>query len=185
MLVAEIMETRTHLPVFFAAPSHIGCGSCPMFTRNGKGSGFTLIELIIVITILGVLTSIALPSFSGFIAEQRIKTASFDVVSTLMLARSEALKRNTNVTVTKVGSNWANGWSVTAIIGGATTTISQQSAYKNLTIDGPPSSLSYNSSGRLATAETDFEISNSDSSSVRCIRIDLSGRPNSKKEACG
>ena len=102
-----------------------------------------------------------------------------------MLARSEALKRNTNVTVTKVGSNWANGWSVTAIIGGATTTISQQSAYKNLTIDGPASSLSYNSGGRLATAETDFEISNSDSSSVRCIRIDLSGRPNSKKEACG
>lgn len=176
------METQLPLTIC-ASNSRIGYRSHSTFARIDKGLGFTLIELIIVITILGILTSIALPAFTGFISDQRIKTASFDVISTLMLARSEAIKRNTNVTVTSVGSNWANGWSVTATMGGAITTISSQAAYKKLTIKGP-ASLSYNSSGRLATAASTIEISNNDSSSVRCISIDLSGRPNSKKVAC-
>ena len=176
------MKPWTHLAIF-AAHSLISDRPYRVFTRSDRGSGFTLIELMITITILGILTSIALPAFSGFIAEQRIKTASFDVVSTLMLARSEAIKRNTNVTVTPVGGKWADGWSVTTTVGGATTTISQQTAYKKLTVNGP-ANLSYNTGGRLASAETTLEISNSDSSSKRCIRIDLSGRPNSKKGAC-
>ena len=172
------MGTQTPLAIFTNC-SRIGYGSHSILARCNKGLGFTLIELIIVITILGILTSIALPAFSGFIANQRIKTASFDVISTLMLARSEALKRNNNVTITPVGGKWVDGWKVA--VGGAT--ISSQAAYKKLSIKGP-ASLSYNSSGRLASAEASFEISNSDSSGVRCISIDLSGRPNSKKVAC-
>ena len=176
------MGIQTPLAIFTNC-SRIGYGSHSILARCNKGLGFTLIELIIVITILGILTTVALPAFTGFIADQRIKTASFDVVATLMLARSEAIKRNTNVTVTPVGSQWDNGWSVTATTGGATTTISQQAAYKNLTIDGP-ANVTYNTGGRLATSASTIEIRNSDSSSVRCISIDLSGRPNSKKVAC-
>ena len=146
-----------------------------------RSRGFTLLELLITLTIIGIVASIGIPAWSEFVAGQRVKTASFDVMSSIILARSEALKRNTVVTVTPTGGNWAEGWSVA--VGG--TTLNQQTAYKNLVLDGP-ASLSYRSDGRL-TADIDrpFSLSTTVSGvTSRCIRIDLSGRPNSKKGAC-
>lgn len=163
-----------------AAHSQMACQARSMPARHSGGLGFTLLELIITVTILGVLTSIALPSFGGFVAGQRVKTASFDVMSSLVLARSEALKRNTIVTVTPTGGNWANGWSVTV----GTTTLNQQAAFKMLAIVGP-ASVSFNSSGRLSSAAASFSLSSTGSTAEpRCISIDLSGRPNSKHGAC-
>ncbi len=149
--------------------------------RIGRGLGFTLIELIITVTIIGVLASIGIPAYSGFVAGQRVKNASFDLMSTLMLARSEALKRNTIVTVTPTtGGDWASGWSVTV----GATTLNQQAAFKKLAITGP-ASVSYNNSGRLSTAATAFSLSSTGSNAIpRCISVSFSGRPNSKKGAC-
>lgn len=158
--------------------SQTGCKSRRMPARRGRGLGFTLIELMVTITVLIILAFIAVPNYNSFVANQRIKTASFDVMSTIVLARSEALKRNTNVTVTPTtGSDWASGWSVTA-----GTTLNQQAAFRNMTITGP-ASLSYNSSGRLNAAAAPISIS-STGATPRCISIELSGRPNSKKGAC-
>ena len=53
--------------------------------------GFTLVEALIVMSIMAVLLSAALPSMSDFTREQRIRAASFDLVSDLMFARSEAI----------------------------------------------------------------------------------------------
>lgn len=143
--------------------------------------GFTLVEMITTVLVLSILATIAVPAYGNFVAGQRVKNASFDVMSTLMFARSEALKRNADITVTPVsGTNWADGWSVTF----GTLTLDQQSAYKGVTMTGP-ATLTYNNNGRLNAAIDPFSISSSgDSAATRCIRVDLSGRPNSKKGAC-
>ena len=117
---------------------------------------------------------------SGFVAGQRVKTASFDVMSSIILTRSEAPKRNAVVTVTPTAGDWAKGWSI--VVGGAT--LNQQAAFKNLVITGP-ASLSYRNDGRLSAAVADFSMSSTVSgATARCIRITLSGRPKSTVGAC-
>ncbi len=64
-----------------------------------SSSGFTLIELIIAMTIVGILTALAFPSFREFIQNQRLSTQTNELVSDLAFARSEAVKRKGPVTV--------------------------------------------------------------------------------------
>lgn len=160
--------------------------------QRARLPGFTLVELLITIVIVAILASIATPSYREFVAGQRIKTASFDIMSALTLARSEAIKRAAPVTAAPAGGTWTNGWSVTAADG---TVLLQQTALPSLSIickSGSPSAtvtcpaggLAYAGNGRLAAATPSFEIGSTSSSVVRCITVDLSGRPNSKAGAC-
>ena len=153
--------------------------SSTLSTRTSSGLGFTLIELLITITIAGILAATALPAYSSFVANQRIKAASFELMSTLTLARSEALKRNDSVVIAPASGGWQNGW--TTKFNG--TLLNDQSALRGVTlITSPAASITYTNSGRLLAAVTPFELSNSSNSSIphRYISIDLSGRPNSK-----
>jgi type IV fimbrial biogenesis protein FimT len=153
--------------------------------------GFTLPELLIVITILVVLMGAGLPSFGEFVRNQRVKTASFDLFSTLVLARNEAITRNAAVTITPTGGAWAKGWTVNYTdSGGNVVPLRTQDAVSNVSISGP-STVEYRGSGRLATATlllmqpVRLELSASGATVVtRCITIDPSGRPHTKAAAC-
>lgn len=59
-----------------------------------KSRGFTLIELIIGIVIIGILSSIAIPAFQGMVAGTRVRSTAESFNLGLQLARSEAIKRN-------------------------------------------------------------------------------------------
>lgn len=61
--------------------------------------GFTLMELIITLTIASILAVVAVPSFQSFVLENRLTTQTNDLVADLAFARSEAIKRGRNVTV--------------------------------------------------------------------------------------
>ncbi|MEW5904354.1 MAG: GspH/FimT family pseudopilin [Pseudomonadota bacterium] len=72
-----------------------------MLTRmRTHQAGFSLIELLVGIAILGILASVAIPSFRTWILNLEIKNAAESITSGLQKTRAEALKRNTNVEFT-------------------------------------------------------------------------------------
>jgi type IV fimbrial biogenesis protein FimT len=74
--------------------------------------GFTLIELMMTLTIAVILLTVGIPSFNTTIRNSRMANYVNQFVSALNLARSEALKRNNRVTVLRTGGNWEDGWQV-------------------------------------------------------------------------
>ena len=58
---------------------------------SSPAHGFTLIELLIVIAIIGILTAIALPSFSSFNTNQRLSQAAKQVKNDLRSAQNRAI----------------------------------------------------------------------------------------------
>ena len=63
--------------------------------------GFTLVELIVTITIVGILSALAAPGLTTIVANQRISSQANDLLSDLAFSRSEAIKRSSGVTVCK------------------------------------------------------------------------------------
>jgi len=83
-----------------------------MLTRK-QCSGFTLIELMITLALVGIIAAFAVPSFSTMIANSRLVSVSNDLVGVLNYARSEAVKTGRRVIVSPTdGADWANGVSM-------------------------------------------------------------------------
>lgn len=90
----------------------------PHARRKPPQAGFTLIELMVTISVLAVLLGVGVPSFQATIQGNRITTTANDLVAALQLARSEAVRRGVNVTVCSSNNQstcsgaWTNGWVV-------------------------------------------------------------------------
>ena len=149
--------------------------------------GLTLTELMITLTILGIMTVFALPSLNNLILDQRVKSATFDVFSSLVYARSEALKRNGNIDVVATGGNWANGWTVQTQ--GTVTVLKNHDALNSITVKATDSAsnavgtITYRRNGRLNNATAPIfvvNVTNNTTVNPRCVLVDLSGLPNIK-----
>ncbi len=165
-----------------------------MSNKQTKNLGFTLIELIITISIAAILVGIAIPSFDSIIKSTRLTTYANELVSSLNLARSEAVKRGVQISVRRKGStnqNWDSGWDIFTDLDGdgtldaADTLLKTYPALTNgFTLRTGtvgyqdfaaylPSGLSLNSSGdtfRLCAGSGDIVNS-------RAIEINALGRP--------
>jgi len=80
-----------------------------------KQHGFTLIELMVTVSILAVIAMIAAPSFTPLIERWRVRGAAEELQSTIYYARSEAIKRGGSITISAIDDDWANGWEVHGI----------------------------------------------------------------------
>ena len=145
-------------------------------------AGFTLTELMTVLAIIAVLSAVAAPSFGSLIASQRAKGATSDLFTALTRARSEAIKRNTEVSLTPAAAGWQGGWRIPnpADTGNL---LDNHGPLTALTVTGP-AAIVYLANGRLkGSAAPSFQVA-AGSTAARCIRIDLSGRPLQTAAAC-
>lgn len=131
-----------------------------MVTGRRRANGFTLLEVIMVIAIMGVLMGVGVPGIRTLLNVQKMKSATFDLVTTAMLARSEAIKwgsGNPNPGVTTVpsisivapGNDFSNGW---CIVFTSTTTCSLSAPADGvMQIIKPTANMTY---GYLGTGTT-------------------------------
>lgn len=105
----------------FAEPrSRRWCREHPLARGARRYRGYTLIELMMVLTIVSILSAIAAPSFARLLADTRVADATSELFGAVLQTRSEALKRHRRVVLctssdaTDCGSEtgWESGWIV-------------------------------------------------------------------------
>ena len=202
-MFAELRHLPSVLPCLRRGSASMGALSMP--TR--RQTGFTLVEVMVVIAIIAIMSAIALPSFRDLIVKNRLSAASSALQVSLSLARSEASKRGADARVTVAANGtagaWGNGWTVfadrgtTANSGVAPT--ADNATYTRLEIAAAPSSpisasqtgalnyFTYNGQGRLIT--TTGAVANRsfwffDSASEKyCLVINITGRVRTERVA--
>lgn len=85
---------------------------------NKKNSGFTLLELMVVLVVVCIIALWAVPSYSDYVRRSQARAAAQDMVSSLQLARSQAITTGRNVEICAAnaggtgcsGGNYGNRW---------------------------------------------------------------------------
>ena len=77
----------------------------PSYQARQFATGFTAIELMVVVSIVAILAALAAPSFSPLIENWRVRESAEQLQSTLYYARSEAIKRGGQVLIQKIPNN--------------------------------------------------------------------------------
>ncbi len=160
-----------------------------MLTRQ---KGFTLIESMVVIAILGIVSSIALPELGSWVRNSRVQSTADSVVAGFQMAKSEAVRRNVDVRLTlNDDSSWVIGCDIVNTddadgdgVEDCPAIIKQRDAKDgskdmSLTIaPGSAQSVVYTGFGRIKTKDEDpissVEITSSESGS-KTLRVNVDG----------
>ena len=142
-----------------------------------RRAGFTIIEVMMVVAILGIFATLAAPSMADLLASTAVKGAATDFYSSLIVARSEAIKRRANATVAPIGADWTTGWTVK--VGG--NTFQQVDPLKARVAVNPvtPTPIVFAMNGRVASGAQTIQFSDNVRTTVanRCVIVGTSGLP--------
>jgi type IV fimbrial biogenesis protein FimT len=153
-----------------------------------RADGMTLVELVAAMAIVAILATIAMPNLSATLANQRLRAAGTDLVSALMIARSEAIKRNAQVEVAPiVRRDWKSGWRVQTVDSGEQVDRKDALGFR-VDVALAPDTIVYERTGRLTVAgTTQVEFRDSEKGSTlspRCVSVDPSGLPRLEMGSC-
>lgn len=156
----------------------------------GRQFGFSLVEMMVAVVILGIMIAAALPSYRGWSENTQIRTAAESVLSGLQLARAEAARRNTNVSFAVNGNNWsvnvqAAGAASDAFYTPAATVQSRNGTEgtRHALITATQNAITFNGSGRVTptpAASSVFAVTNptggacatsANLSGMRCLNV--------------
>lgn len=149
-------------------------------------SGFTLIELVVTIAVASILLTLAIPSFRSTIQNNRVTGQANEFLTSLTLARSEAVKRSAITSVcissngaTCMGTDWASGWLIT--VGGTTLRVHEAlPSGSTLTASGGATPVTFNPDGSAGATNT-FTLSASGIACTRTISISAVGQASVSK----
>jgi type IV fimbrial biogenesis protein FimT len=149
-----------------------------------RQSGVTLIELLVGVTIMMIIIALAVPSYSTWIQNSRLRNGAEAVVNGLQLARAEAVRRNANVNFTLTGAGNTSAWAVGCanVTANCPATIQLHSvgdgssAAVSLTMIAGANPVTFTNLGRISTAATSWDVDNADLSAAnsRNLRIVVS-----------
>ena len=163
--------------------------------------GFTLPELLVALAVVTILITLSGPSLKSLIANQQVAATAQELYKSLLLARSEAVKRQQSVSLCsstdgaacdEANSGWHHGWLVftdrdaDGILDSEDALIrvsAKRSSLQMSIIWNRGFFLTFNSRGQTVTAGT-FEIC--DDQEVRAIILSMTGRARiESREVCG
>ena len=164
-------------------------------SRDGRASGFTLVELMTGVAIVSILAAVATPSFTSFLRNTEVRGSSESILQGLQLARTEAIRRNGRVCFdwSGVGTGWVVSTGCLATPGGVpqVQVIQSQSnregSVSSLVTTSPAGSVrvAFNGFGRVVpnivggTSITSIDIVAASTPLTRRIQVsagDMSGR---------
>lgn len=171
-----------------------------MVANSRRANGFTLIELLIAITIAGTLMAIGAPGIKSLLNSQKMKSATFDLVTTAMLARSEAIKwsgaSSSSISIVAPSNNFSNGWCIvftsstacsTTAPGDGVMQIIKPTSGVTYAYQGTAAPIIFTRTGRLSggVAVTLLVTDDDGAATPRCVTFDTNGNARVRVMAAG
>lgn len=156
--------------------------------RPRRRGGFTLVELMVAVAVIGILAAIGVPSMTALINANRVSSAAGELTAAMQIARSEAVRRNDRVSVCGNAACTSTDWSEVVIVHPNPTAddpavIRSTAAPAGVTITGPAAGVVFRPSG-VITSGASVCVPVNNSYSQQKVTVMISGVVSNEKGTC-